>query len=1384
MGAGSAAQRRYIDGVAVPQAAADHSSHRSSASNLVPVKSRAASAADEAVFRSSVPNVVTVKPRLCDVGARKNDVTHESLKRLPEAGVFAAAFEQATAMGPVGFDQKSSVPGLPKVGQSSWQAKSAQEITGAGGSVSSSKPPSAGGVGGGVPSSKPPSAGGAGGAVSSSKPASAGSHRPNLAKRETSMSVMSVTGGQSDRSGSASVEASRRHSWKISEDEVGTTEKGNFHVGQTVWLAKLTTCLELNGQEATVMRWDVQSMRWVVRLRSTGEDKRIRVVNLSTIVPAKDTPAAGGGAIAAAAAAAADGEKDMEHALLQSNWSAIYKLFFERFGIEVLSRLERGYAVKAAVEMTLSIVSKCFALLRSDPNGRLHCTPLHIAALQNSTEAAQVIVRDLPHVVAQSHVSSNSTLCPLHIAILCGSYEIAELLLDGKASPNVRTLHDVSPLHLAATNSKELCQLLISSGADPGLRDVMGSTPLHYAAAFKQHDALEVIVTGSQMGERLCSECDQKRVTPLHVTCALYGGIQDLVSPMLLLASGAKPWHADVSGATSRDVVPWSQGSELMRFFESCGDNSQTAAKDWLDDFFLARGDGRGDSAEDPWEEGEYLPDGMKAQPASEAPETNRSSEADAAAKAAAEQIEKLQADLDEYRSKCAELEPLVQQLQHSQEKIAMLEQNAKNQQQIFQDQRELLDTARSQYQIQLQDLKERHMADREAWERRSQAQLDLKIKEVRQEEQSAAEMRQREVQLRLAELQAELQEAEQSAQHAARQAELATTMTRGLNLRRSSTGIREEERELERRDKQELKEQEHRVEELETELSRLEHLCEQERLSAEKAAKQVQEFKSAARIVSAKYGIRWREDVLGVETLQGIDAELARLGNESIGKDAEAKAIQQQVMQLRDEIEALRLAKLEVDSKCQQLQVEKQQLENNVNAHTLQLEAQLRDANLRNSQLQDEMRREAESYKSRAESAVALQPTVDRLKAQLAQLEVQFAEEQAIRKRMHNQIQDMKGNIRVFCRFRPLVAKEVDQGDVVVLRKTDAFTVDLRRPAPHNDLRNFQFDSIFDCGSTQDEVFADCRDLVQSAVDGYNVTIFAYGQTGAGKTHTMYGNATDPGLAPRSIHALFDVIAREQRRGNKTFALKAYMIEVYKQDIIDLLADPKHREQKSLQVKQDFGRGNMFVDGVSEHNISNPAELKALLAEGESRRHTRLTKMNASSSRSHLLLSIIIEGRVGDTGQVIYGKITLCDLAGSERPKKSEVTGDALKEAIEINKSLTALGDVIEALTKGSKVVPYRNSKLTMLMQDSLGGSAKTLMFVNCSPASSNCEESLTSMKWASRARHVTNDVKRNADSKEVARLKQVIAMMSQAQNAQEPLVMSELGTGPGLVS
>jgi len=582
---------------------------------------------------------------------------------------------------------------------------------------------------------------------------------------------------------------------------------------------------------------------------------------------------------------------------------------------------------------------------------------------------------------------------------------------------------------------------------------------------------------------------------------------------------------------------------------------------------------------------------------------------------------------------------------------------------------------------------------------------------------------------------------------------------------------------------------QNEQVEEMQQQMAALEEQAadfaakfEQEHLMADAMREKLEDFKEQLRSLCAKH-CKGSEDLLRqskFDILGPLDTEIQRLKDVATRREADAKALHEQVTKQQDEASTLRSAKNEAEDRCMQLQADLQEAQGKSMANTLKLEEKLKDSELTQKQELLKAQSEAEAHQKAREAAEAIsaemQPKLDKLNMQLQRLEEQFADEQKQRKKLHNQILDMKGTIRVFCRFRPMVKRETEAGDIEVLKRADAFTARLQRG---DESKPFQFDSVFNTSSTQEDVFADCRELVQSAVDGYNVTIFAYGQTGAGKTHTMYGSSSQPGLAPRAIHEVFNVINRESKQG-KSFKVKAYMVEVYKQDILDLLApdagnsgkagkDGAPEKKKGLDVKRDMGHGIVYVDGVTELSVKSPEELKAAMAEGEKKRHVTATKMNSASSRSHLLLTVIIEGTVKETGQVFFGKITLCDLAGSERPKKSEVSGEALKEAIEINKSLSALGDVIEALTKGSKSIPYRNHKLTMLMQDSLGGTAKTLMFVNCSPAGSNYEETLMSLKWATRARQVTNDVKRNADNKEVARLKQVIAMMSQAQNAQE---------------
>merc|ERR1719453_155405 len=180
------------------------------------------------------------------------------------------------------------------------------------------------------------------------------------------------------------------------------------------------------------------------------------------------------------------------------------------------------------------------------------------------------------------------------------------------------------------------------------------------------------------------------------------------------------------------------------------------------------------------------------------------------------------------------------------------------------------------------------------------------------------------------------------------------------------------------------------------------------------------------------------------------------------------------------------------------------------------------------------------------------------------------YKQEQLLRKKYHNTIQDMKGAVRVYCRWRPNLPSEAN--DAVVLQKKDEFTVQLQRERNGmKEARSFNFDSVFDLRSTQQEVFTDCADIVQSALDGYNVTIFAYGQTGSGKTYTMYGTSKEPGLAPRTMSQVWERI--NQERGKITYVVKVYMIELWKDDLIDLLhsrAKPKEKAHQPLIIKKD----------------------------------------------------------------------------------------------------------------------------------------------------------------------------------------------------------------------
>lgn len=287
-----------------------------------------------------------------------------------------------------------------------------------------------------------------------------------------------------------------------------------------------------------------------------------------------------------------------------------------------------------------------------------------------------------------------------------------------------------------------------------------------------------------------------------------------------------------------------------------------------------------------------------------------------------------------------------------------------------------------------------------------------------------------------------------------------------------------------------------------------------------------------------------------------------------------------------------------------------------------------------------------------------------------------------------------------------------------------------------------FCFNGVYAPG-TQEEIFDDCKDLVQSAVDGHNVTLFSYGQTGAGKTFTMYGTPAAEGLAARMNKELFRII--DGLRDDCTISVEGSIAEIYNGRLIDLLkpVSPNGGGRQSQRPKlRQSKEGTVEIEDLSSWQVSNAEQLKELIDYGFSQRSVAETTCNTNSSRSHLIFTVKLVRTSHKLMETLSGKLVFCDLGGSERLKKTEATGERKKEAIEINKSLAALGDVMEAVAAKKKHVPYRNHTLTRILQDSLGGSAKTLMFVHCSPSSSSASETAMSLKFAARAGRIVNEV------------------------------------------
>ena len=339
-------------------------------------------------------------------------------------------------------------------------------------------------------------------------------------------------------------------------------------------------------------------------------------------------------------------------------------------------------------------------------------------------------------------------------------------------------------------------------------------------------------------------------------------------------------------------------------------------------------------------------------------------------------------------------------------------------------------------------------------------------------------------------------------------------------------------------------------------------------------------------------------------------------------------------------------------------------------------------------------------------------------------------------RRKYFNLVQELRGNIRVYCRTRPLLQFELDNGETDVVTYPNVTDADGSKCGiviqTDKKAHEFEFDQVFDKSSTQQSIFDQLCYLVTSCLDGYNVCIFAYGQTGSGKTHTMNGNENDRGVNYRALERLFAI--QQERSGDYEYEFYVSMKEIYNEQIRDLLDVSK--DDSTLKIRQ--AAGGMYVENLTELPVHSITDVLNALDTGSKNRATNITNMNEHSSRSHSILSVRIVGHNRVGGVTYNGKLHLIDLAGSERISKSGAQGDRLKEAQAINKSLSALGDVIQALQQKQQHIPYRNSKLTYLLQDSLGGHAKTLMFVNLSAAQSNADETLCSLQFASRVRQV----------------------------------------------
>ncbi|KAL6734338.1 hypothetical protein Aduo_004887 [Ancylostoma duodenale] len=363
------------------------------------------------------------------------------------------------------------------------------------------------------------------------------------------------------------------------------------------------------------------------------------------------------------------------------------------------------------------------------------------------------------------------------------------------------------------------------------------------------------------------------------------------------------------------------------------------------------------------------------------------------------------------------------------------------------------------------------------------------------------------------------------------------------------------------------------------------------------------------------------------------------------------------------------------------------------------------------------------EATNERLESELKEQlENIGRLMSQLSAKRDELREKDEQMRLLHNAVVDLKGQIRVAVRVRPPLGKEMD---VPITHITYPGVSSIKLDQGKSS-QSFEFQRVFGPNMSQARVFNDVEELILSCLHGYNVSIIAYGQTGSGKTHTMRGGEGDAeGIIPRAVKYLFQ--SRDKLSDlDWTFEFKASFLEVYNEEVYDLLA-----ERKKLEVK--MGTGNTVVNGLKYYEINDKDDIENILAVADRTRSTAATKCNEQSSRSHAVFELAIQGSNKTSGAYRHAALHLVDLAGSERVKESGAEGDRFKEMTYINSALSNLQNCIRSQLNKNQHIPYRNSKLTMLLRDSLGaGNSKTMVIVALNPAITQIAETKRSLDFA----------------------------------------------------